>query len=100
MDEYDRSLRRADIMEIMHFTGREATKFMQAFGHRTDSRHYRTIGQRELTFLQLDGRLAEWVKNNLPEDRRTVAKRRGQHDAGDESMSHGGAGTDVAVPVG
>ena len=65
-------------MEIMNFNGPEASRFLQAFGHRQSPRSYRTIGQRELRMLQLNGRLAAWVKNNLPESRDTVAKRKGE----------------------
>lgn len=75
--EFDRSLTRAEIMEEMGFTEWEARQFLTKFGHRTGAHRARTIGQRELMFLQLDGKLAEWVKANCPEGRQTVAERKG-----------------------
>ena len=75
--EFDRSLTRAEIMNEMGFTAWETDKFLTRFGHRTGAHKPRVIGQRELMFLQLDGVLADWVKENLPSGRQTVAERRG-----------------------
>ena len=75
--EFDRSLTRAEIMEEMGFSAWEVDKFLAKFGHRTGAHKPRVVGQKELMFLQLDGVLAEWVKQNCPEGRRTVAERRG-----------------------
>jgi len=76
--EFDRSLTRADIMEEMGFSPWEVDKFLAKFGHRMGSHRQRVVGKRELLFLQLDGVLAKWVKENCPEGRQTVAERRGQ----------------------
>lgn len=76
--EFDRSLTRAEIMEEMGFTPWETEKFLAKFGHRTGAHRPRVIGKRELMLLQLDGVLADWVKENCPQGRQTVAERRGR----------------------
>lgn len=74
--DFDRSLTRSDIIREMGFSKWEADKFLARFGHSTGVHRPRVIGQRELMFLQLDGVIAEWVKQNCPEGRRTVAERK------------------------
>lgn len=73
----DRTLTRADIITEMGFNDWEANRFMQRFGHREGFHKARKIGWRELMFLQLDGTMAQWVKENCREGRRTVAERKG-----------------------
>ena len=75
--EYDRTLTRQDIMDEMGFTECEAKNFMERFGHRDAFGKVRKIGWRELMFLQLDGTVAAWVKQNCKAGRRTVAERKG-----------------------
>ncbi len=75
--EYDRTLSAAELMQEMGFTRWEASKFLVRFGHSAGYHKAKKIGWRELMFLQLDGTLAEWVKKNCPEGRRTVAERKG-----------------------
>ncbi|MCR4622648.1 MAG: hypothetical protein K5663_11265 [Clostridiales bacterium] len=81
MNGYDRSLTRADIMEEMGFNASEAKAFMQKFGHRDGYGKARKIGWRELMFLQLDGTLAAWVKENCKPERQTVRARRQMDEA-------------------
>ena len=77
MEDYDRTLTKADIMAEMGFNGWEADRFMKRFGHRTDFRKSRKIGYGELLYLQADGSVAKWVKENCAQGRQTVAERRG-----------------------
>lgn len=76
--EYDRTLKRADIIEMLGLSPWEADKFMSAFGHRTGHHSYRVISQREFQFLRLEGKLGEWVKNNCAENRQTISQRKGE----------------------
>ena len=77
MEEYDKTLTRADVMAEMGFNAWEATKFMMAFGHSVGYRKGRKIGWGELLCLQADGSVAKWVKENCAQGRQTVAERRG-----------------------
>ena len=75
--EYDRTLTATELMQEMGFNKWEATKFMARFGHKNGYRTMPKIGWRELMFLQLDGTVAQWVKENCAEGRRTVSERKG-----------------------
>lgn len=74
----DRALYRADLMAELHFSRHEAERFLQAFGHKQAFGRFRFITQRELVFLQLEGKLAEWVKSNCSPTRQTIRQRRGE----------------------
>lgn len=77
----DRALFRADLVEELNFSRHEAERFLQAFGHKQGFGRFRFVTQRELVFMQLDGRLAEWVKSNCGPGRQTVRQRRGEREA-------------------
>lgn len=72
----DRALYRADLMEELELNSKEVERLLQKFGHKQGFSRVRFITQRELAFMQLDGRLAQFVKENCREGRRTVAERR------------------------
>ena len=73
----DRALVRGDIMRELGMSATEAERLLQTFGRKPGFKKHRYITQRELTFMQLDGRLAEWVKANCAADRQTVGARKG-----------------------
>ena len=72
----DRAFYRADLMEELEFSKSEADRFLQQYGRKQGFGRFRFVTQRELVFMQLDGTLAKFVKENCREDRRTVAERR------------------------
>ena len=77
----ERVLYRADVIDELAFSGKEASRFLQTFGHSQGFGKPRFIYQRELRMLQLDGRLAEWVKTNCRPGRQTMRQRRGESEA-------------------
>lgn len=62
MDIYDRALKRGDLREMMGFTGWQADCFMAKYGTPTGAGRERAIRQSEVRMMQLDGRMAEFVK--------------------------------------
>jgi len=76
----DRVLYRVDVMEELALSGHEVARFLQTFGHSQGFGKPRFIYQRELRMLQIEGRLAEWVKTNCAPDRQTMRQRRGESE--------------------
>ena len=74
----ERVLYRADVIDELALSGNEASRFLQSFGHSQGFGRPRFIYQRELRLLQLDGKLAEWVKSNCGPNRQTMRQRRGE----------------------
>jgi hypothetical protein len=74
----ERALYCTDLMAELALTKGEAARFLLSFGHSPGYKKPRFIYQRELVMLQLDGKLAEWVKQNCAPNRRTVRERKGE----------------------
>lgn len=72
----ERALYRADLKRELELNDNEVNRLLQMYGHKQEFGRSRFITQRELAFMQLDGRLAQFVKENCREGRRTVADRR------------------------
>ena len=66
-NDYDRALRRSEVMAEMDFTATQADRFMRMYGQRVGAGKERAIRQSELHMMQLDGRMANFVKDWAPQ---------------------------------
>ena len=63
MEIFDRALKNTDVQQIVGINKRQANRFLLIYGKPTGAGRDRAIRQSELRLMQLDGRMADFVKS-------------------------------------